>query len=224
MWLLDGLIELIAPTRCGGCELPGSVLCEACHAAALHATPEHCCPACGAPYGALVCTECWNRSFSFTQAVSAGELVGPLARAVVLHKDAGERRLGAELGALTAGAVPHEWLNWTQVVTWVPATQAAARRRGFDHGRGIAQAVAQRMQRPCVPLLSRATARDQRSLGRGARAQNASGSFGACTSPPGRVLLVDDVFTTGATLHAAAEALLEAGSTEVRIAAVARAW
>lgn len=224
MWLLDGLIELIAPTRCGGCELPGSVLCATCRAAVVHAFPENCCPACSTPHGALVCTECWNHSFSFTRAISAGELTGPLARAVVLHKDAGERRLGPELGTLVATAVPQDWSAWTDAVTWIPATDTAIRRRGFDHGQVLGEAVAQHLARPSALLLSRTAARDQRSLGRGARAQNASESFRARTAPPERVLLVDDVFTTGATLDAAAKVLLRAGCAEVRVAVVARAW
>ena len=77
---------------------------------------------------------------------------------------------------------------------------------------------------PLAEALQRTAARDQRALGRQERATNAAGTFVAIGRAPQRVLLTDDVFTTGATLDAAAAALLSAGTDAVRVAAVARAW
>jgi predicted amidophosphoribosyltransferase len=73
-------------------------------------------------------------------------------------------------------------------------------------------------------VLARGRTLDQRTLGRSGRARNAAGSFSAVGELAGRVVLCDDVFTTGATLDAAAAVLLEAGAEHVRCAAVARAW
>lgn len=224
MWLTETILELIAPTRCSGCDLPGAVLCERCRAESLHPEPANCCPSCGAPHGALVCTECWSTTFAFSRAVSVGELSGPLARAVVLHKDAGERRLGAVLGDLVAAAIPMSWTDWADTVTPIPATRAALRRRGFDHAHVIAEAIADHARLPLGPLLARHAAEDQRRLGRRERSQNAVGSFTVVAEVPERILVVDDVFTTGATLDAAANELLAAGAREVRVAVVARAW
>ena len=228
MRLIEGLAELIFPTRCAGCELPGALLCDACRARLPLIAPASACPRCGAPYGELVCTECWNREWSFEAALALGEFEAPLARAVVLHKDASEQRLGEVLGMLLAEAVQARWPAWAQTVTFVPATRQALQRRGFDHGRGIASALAAGLGVPVVEALVRREARDQRALGRKDRALNASGSFAArpdvAEAPPPRVLLCDDVFTTGATLDAAAAVLLGAGAEEVRCATVARAW
>ena len=224
MRLLEALAELVYPTRCAGCELPGAVLCDTCRDTLPRVDGAGACPRCGAPYGYLVCTECWNREWAFSAALSLGEFESHLARAVALHKDAGEQRLGAVLGSLLAEQVVSTWPGWAESVTFVPATRAALRRRGFDHGRAIAAEVAEQLGVPLVDVLQRAAAADQRSLGRIDRARNAAGSFSASERPGGRTLLCDDVFTTGATLDAAANVLLVAGASEVRCATVARAW
>lgn len=228
MGLLEGLAELLAPTRCAGCELPGDLLCPDCDDALPRIHPPHACPSCGAPFGALVCTECWATQFAFEAAIVLGELDVPLSRAVVLHKDAGERRLGGLLGRLLADRVRAEWSAWPSAVTWVPATRTALARRGFDHARAIAVPVADALEVPLLPLLARGMAADQRLLSRHQRAENAGGTFSAI-EPSGedvsaRVLVVDDVFTTGATLDAAAVTLLDQGVDAVRVAALARAW
>ena len=224
MRLLEALTELVYPTRCAGCEFPGAVLCDTCRDTLPRVDAAGACPHCGAPYGYLVCTECWSREWAFSAALSLGEFESQLARAVALHKDAGEQRLGAVLGSLLAEQVARTWPDWAESVAFVPATRAAMRRRGFDHGRAIAVTVAEDLGVPLVDPLRRAAAADQRLLGRADRARNAAGSFAATEPLTGCVLLCDDVFTTGATLDAAANVLLDAGASEVRCATVARAW
>jgi len=223
--LLEGLAELIAPTRCAGCELPGVLLCSRCLDALPRIAEERACPRCAAPYGSLVCTECWNSELAFDAALALGELDGALARAIVLHKDAGERRLGDLLGTMLAEQIARAWPDASgDAVCWVPATRAAVTRRGFDHGRALAEPLARALGAPLEPLLERARARDQRVLGRTQRLASASGSFSATVGTPARVLVVDDVLTTGATLDAAAHALRMAGAVSVRVAVLARAW
>lgn len=224
MALFDGLLELIAPTRCAGCDLPGQVLCAGCRSLAVRYLPSQSCPRCGAPFGAMLCTECHARVFAFEAALAVGELGAPLARAVVLYKDGGERRLAAVLGELVGCAVEGAWGAWPDCVSFIPATRKARSRRGFDHAEEIAIHVAKILGVPARPLLAREAAEDQRRLSREQRALNAGRGFSAVGKPPDRVLLVDDVFTTGATLDAAAGALLDAGAASVRVAVVARAW
>lgn len=221
--LLEALSELCFPTRCAGCELPGHLLCPDCRDALPAIDPTHACPRCAAPHGHLVCTECWDRTFAFEAAIALGELAVPLSRAIVLHKDAGERRLSAVLGSLLAEKTALAWPAWPDAVAFVPATSAALRRRGFDHAEAIAGACAGALGVPLLPVLFRERALDQRRLGRAERLERARGSFSAGESG-GRVLIVDDVLTTGATLDAAATALLDAGAEAVRVAVLARAW
>jgi predicted amidophosphoribosyltransferase len=222
--LSAGLLELLCPTRCAGCDLPGAVLCDQCERDLPRVDPATACPHCGAPFGALVCTECWNTAWSFDASVALGSLEPPLSRAVVLHKDASERRLAPVFGRLLAEVVRRDWPGWADCVTFVPATPKAVRRRGFDHAEAIAAAVAAALEMPLLPALARSAALDQRTLGRQARAANAAGSFAAVAPVSGQVLLVDDVMTTGATLDAAASSLITAGAEAVRCAVLARAW
>jgi predicted amidophosphoribosyltransferase len=143
---------------------------------------------------------------------------------VTLHKDAAELRLTPLLALLAADATG-EWLDWAGGVAVLPASPGAFGRRGFDHGALLAAEFARAAKLPALDLLRALPHRDQRRLSRGGRADNATASI--VTIPrahvPARVLVLDDVMTTGATLHAAAIALLEAGADEVRAVAVARA-
>ncbi|MCL2680182.1 MAG: hypothetical protein FWF11_01695 [Coriobacteriia bacterium] len=219
--------ELIAPTRCAGCERQGALLCHDCLLQlSAHYLPQQACHKCAGPYGALTCTECWDLQYSFSQALALGILDGALARAVVLYKDSNERRLADVLGHLLAKRVQAQWGRWAQIVCAVPASTEAVRRRGFDHGELLSRSVAAGLQIPAIQLLEQPQARrDQREL---SREQRLAGKQGfRCKRVrrlPKRVLLVDDVFTTGGTAQSATEALLAAGVKSVRLAVLGRAW
>lgn len=219
------MLELIAPTRCAGCDLPGAVLCERCRAATKSIDARWACPRCGAPFGYLTCTECWNRELTFEAAIALGVLERPLSRCITLYKDAGERRMAAELGGLLAQAL-RPWDGWGQCVVAIPASRAAIARRGFDHADALAAVLARDLGIPQAHALSHARARDQRGLTRIERRANVASALVAVPEAllGGQVLLVDDVFTTGATLDAAAGVLMAAGAHEVRAAVLARAW
>lgn len=222
--LLDALLEIIAPTRCAGCDLPGAVLCDACRARSRNVDRRWACPLCGAPFGTLTCTECWDREHAFSAAIALGTLERPLSRVITMYKDAGERRLAGELGGLLADAL-EPWRGWGDAVVWIPSSRAAIARRGFDHAEELAARTASRLALPLEPALAHLRALDQRGLSRDLRRANAAGSLTlARAAPVGNVILLDDVMTTGATLDAAAEALLRGGAAEVRAAVLARAW
>lgn len=106
-------------------------------------------------------------------------------------------------------------------VTWVPTTDARRRARGFDQAELLARAVARRLGRRCRSMLRRGTGPPQ--TGHTAEERRAGPSF-ALRHPhvAERVLLVDDVITTGSSAAAAARTLRAGGCSFVRLAAGAR--
>jgi predicted amidophosphoribosyltransferase len=107
------------------------------------------------------------------------------------------------------------------VVTWVPTTAARRRARGFDQAELLARAVGRRRGVPVRSLLRRVDGRAQ--TGRDAKDRRTGPEF---TARPGRrvatsVVLIDDIGTTGATLHAAAQVLAAAGWPEIHARTVA---
>jgi ComF family protein len=236
---LELALELVWPTRCAGCERLGTLLCDRCADALPRIEQASACPRCGAPAGRLVCTECTPvyeaTAFSFSQACCTLEFSELTRRVILAYKDGGERRLAQPLARLIAEALPFEWRRWADALTWVPADSEALRRRGFDHMELIACALAARVGLRAQPTLVKLPRADQRGLGRAQRKDNARVVFRACQRQtpqdshapnriPSRVLLIDDVFTTGATLDAATRVLLSSGAREVRVATIARVW
>jgi len=109
-------------------------------------------------------------------------------------------------------------------LTFVPADGDRARRRGHSPPRELAHRLGTTWQIPVEPLLrrSRPVAR-QTGLQRGERQSNMRGAFLASRECSGSIGVVDDVYTTGATVAAAASALRAAGAARVEVITFARA-
>ncbi len=243
----DATLEVVAeslwPTRCAVCDAPGEHLCEACARALPYIDTWRACPRCGAPYGSIQCTECnpiileaFKRDKPpFDYMASAVVLTDETRRMVIAYKDGGDRAMAAVLAEITARYVPPPWRNTPlalpspqapAVVTYIPATSSARRRRGFDHAALLAERTAENIGAECASLFRLPRSRDQRKLGRAGRLSNMKSSLTLApgASCPERVIVVDDVCTTGATLFAAADALRQAGSQEILGLTFARAW
>ena len=141
---------------------------------------------------------------------------GPARELVARLKYRNHRTTLAGLAAAMAAAV----VDVPDVVTWAPTTVDRRRARGFDQAQLLAGAVAHHLRRPCLALLERAPGPPQ--TGRPLRERRAGPRFVASEGVGGRVLLVDDVVTSGATCSAAAVALRGAGATAVDVVAAAR--
>jgi ComF family protein len=217
------LLDVVFPPRCAGCDRPGDLLCCACREALSLIDQSDACRRCGAPHGQPICSECGLRDFAFEQARCASLLAYPVSRAIVVLKDGGERRYAALLAEMLAQAA-EGWLGPEDLLVPVPASPQAVRRRGFDHAVHLARALGAMTGNPVQRVLLATPSADQRTLGRMDRFTNRAGAFAAARTISGaQVVLVDDVFTTGATLDAAARTLRAAGAARVRALAVARA-
>lgn len=231
--MVDALVELLWPTRCVGCDALGSLLCPECEADLPLIDPATACPHCGAPFGALVCTQCASSrpagGFPFTGARAAGRFEGTLARMLTLYKDEGEVRLAGPIARLLALAAGEDWRSWADILVFIPDSPEAFRRRGFDHMEKVVLLMGRMAHVEVCDALVCRKAVDQRALGRSGRARNVQGAFALVDDEVPRVrgrhvLLVDDVLTTGVTLGEASRTLLEGGAEEVRAVVCARAW
>jgi ComF family protein len=191
------------------------------------------CPVChahpGGPLGA--CPVCLDRLTAPVRLERVGQVEllwlgdydGPLRRAVRAVKYGGRRRLGATLGGRLGTAV--RAAGWpVGRVAHVPLHPARRRRRGYDQARVVACAAAKRLGAPEVRALRRVRAtRRQARLHGPQRDANVAGAFAVARMAPVPVVLIDDVWTTGATARACAAALRVAGARSVRVAVLARA-
>ena len=108
------------------------------------------------------------------------------------------------------------------VVTYVPTATKRMRVRGYDHAELIAREVAEMKSLPFRRLASRLTQSRQVGASRAVRLKQLDGAFGLVDEAPRRVLIIDDVVTTGATLEAMAVLLRRAGARDVSAAVFAQ--
>jgi predicted amidophosphoribosyltransferase len=147
--------------------------------------------------------------------------VGPARPFVQAWKEHGLRRLAplaAELVATHIGAPAAD------VIAYIPPDPTRQLTRSRHPAEALAAELARVWQLEPADLLARTrSARRQASLPRAARRANIAGSFAAAARSPARVVLVDDVYTTGSTASAAASALRSAGARRVDVVTFARA-
>ncbi|MER5498061.1 MULTISPECIES: ComF family protein [unclassified Streptomyces] len=216
---------LILPVSCGGCGGPRAELCEECRAQLLGGTPRRVRPA-PEPAGLPV--------------VHAAAAYEGAVRAVLLaHKERGALGLAGALGKALAGAVRagagRAGGDGPLLLVPVPSARRAVAARGHDPTRRIALAAAGELRRGgtgaqvAAVLRQRRPVADQAGLGARQRQVNLAGALevvagGERLLGAGRVVLVDDLLTTGASLAEAARAIGAAGgAADGRAAAVSGA-
>jgi len=237
----DAIVSLLFPAGCRICErlLTGASrvpICEEC-LSSFKRVPNIVCEVCGRPLTGmtqkegepLLCPACQDRTYAFERARSFALYEEAVVRAILLLKFEQIEPLGAWFSERLAELVSAEGATLAaDVVVPVPLHRERERERGYNQAALISKPLAKRLRLPHkAVLLMRTRARpDKQVLSLEERWESVRGAF---ATRPGsqvdnlRVLLVDDVLTTGATLDACARALREAGAKSVMGLTVARA-
>lgn len=168
------------------------------------------------------CMLCRSGRRGFDEAFCYGAYEGTLRKLIHLFKYSGMRRLAQPLGALLSDALPRD--RQFDLVTAVPLHWRRRWQRGFNQSELLGKAIAHARGIPTAKILRRGSAtRAQAGLSNAQRRENVAGAFRARRRVPGlRILLIDDVMTTGATLGSCARALKKAGAKSVAVLALAR--
>lgn len=228
------IIDLVYPPRCplcGGAIAMQTGLCPACWASlAIPGDPS--CRSCARPFGDAVangalCAPCMEKPPRH-DGIAAATLYNDASRKLVLGLKHGNRLALADLmGGLMAARLPHVDKEW--LIVPVPLHRWRIWHRGYNQAAELARSIAkQRGARLVVDLLERRKATPSLGgLGRSARERALSGAIGISArkrsiAKGARIVLVDDVLTSGATSDACVAALKRAGASEVLIACFAR--
>lgn len=237
----DAVVSVFFPAGCRICDrlLTGASrvpICREC-LATFQAAPERKCEICGRPLPSLtetegerpVCPACQEKTYAFERARSYGMYDGALVRAILLLKWERIEPLGAWFAQRLAEVARREGMaSETDVVVPVPLHQERERERGYNQAGLISKPLARKLGLPhkAVLLMRTRPRPNKQILSFEERWESVRGAF---ATRPGsqvdnrRVLLVDDVLTTGATLDACARALLDGGAKSVVGLTVARA-
>ena len=222
MWCDVRLLDLILPVRCVVCDAAGEQLCRACRDALPRLGPPLC-DRCGAPTAWPVarCRECSGRRLAFAAARAAVAYDERVRRLVRSWKERGLRTLAAAAADAVADALPPPPRATT--LTFVPPDRARDLERGHQPAERLARELGERWSLPALPLLGRTRpVPRQRGLSLPDRRRNVAGAFAPARESPSRVVLVDDVYTSGSTASTAASALRKGGARRVEVVTFAR--
>ena len=232
-----GLLDLVLPDVCAAChaaEAHSLNLCEACNVRLLSLVSLPYCVRCGqtlAPGQPELedgCPNCPKPLGRFGRVVRLGPYADPLKVIVRELKYRRQDRMRRRLGAMLARSAAQRCAEVRpELVLPVPMHWRRRLARGYDHARVLAGAVAGELHLPLGDELVRVRPTPpQAHLPRSRRLENVRGAF-TVGDPRGvegmRILLVDDVTTTGATADEAARTLLRAGASSVTLAVVCKA-
>lgn len=223
MNILERAIALVAPHCCLGCGVEDTLLCEQCAVGIIGLVPSRCYRCHVVTQQSKVCENCRRKVF-LTRVWVATEYNG-LAKDL-LYKLKFER-------AISASAIMAELLDETlpllpedTVVTYVPTTNSRVRLRGYDQSKCIAKQLAFRRKLVFEELLVRRTTSRQVGVDRKTRFEQLVNAFEPKSNKrikDAKILLIDDVLTTGATIESASTSLTKNGARQVEAAVFATA-
>ncbi|MBQ2618342.1 MAG: ComF family protein [Oscillospiraceae bacterium] len=212
--LISGLLDLLFPPKCAFCrrlvKSNNNLLCPTCRAN-LPYTEDG-----GAQHGDF-----------FRLCISALYYEDTVREALLRYKFQGSSGYAGTFGRLLADCIRANLRGQYDLISWVPLSRERLRERGYDQAMLLAQAAALELQDVAVSTLDKVrNAEKQSGVGSAEkRRANISGAYRVADAEliqGRRILLIDDIVTTGATLSECARTLLEGGASQVVCATVAR--
>ena len=216
--ILFGVVDWVLPPSCPGCGIEGEILCKDCESKIDRLVGKHC-QFCGqAVRGSDICGDCRNRAHSYEAYRGYGSYTGVLRDAILNLKYKNDIGIARVLAQYLENVV--QTSNWDfDLVVPVPLSLQKLEERGYNQASRLAKPLAARLgklYRPDSLMRIRETS-SQVGLDFQARLENVQNAFRADPKiiKGKSILLVDDVFTTGATLESAASELKLAGAKHV---------
>ncbi len=234
--LFQAAVSLLYPATCTICRKhvrAGEYLCDSCQAKVVRIVPPFC-ETCSEPFDgsintAFTCANCAHRTIYFKTAVAVYRGRGIVRDVIHEFKYNRQIHLRHLVARWLCAALDDERLRGQkfEVVVPVPLHPARQRERGFNQASLLAKLLSAQTSIPCRPLLKRVRyTTTQTALDRSERMENLHNAFRLRKNADVRglrVLLIDDVLTTGSTLNECARVLKRAGATSVHSATAARA-
>ncbi len=221
MAFFETLVSLIAPHSCLLCQAEGGLLCHECALKAIVVKHPTCYRCNRLSDGGKTCTSC--RSSTGLSGVTVAAYYGGVIKDLIHQlKYERARAAGEVLAALIVARLDSTRFD---LVTAVPADPGRRRRRGYNQAELVAKAISKDTGLPYVDVLMRVKPVHQIGAERKQRLEQIKGAFMPFRElfiKDARVLVVDDVVTTGATLAECAKVLKQAGAKRVWGAAVAK--
>jgi ComF family protein len=228
------LLEIIYPRCCICCGDPllfrGSLrfpICASCEQSLTLIEAERRCFVCSIPLISELqcCTRCCERRFSFTSNFSLYEYRGAIRQIISQFKFSNRRSLAALIARLLRPELERRFEGLPVIP--VPGSRRSVRRRGWDPMLEVARALHRTAGTETLALLVRRDGRPQKGLHYQERMENIRGTIQlrrpgrSAVGLPARVVLLDDIFTSGATADECTRVLLSAGVREVSVLTLA---
>lgn len=220
MALLDKVIGLVAPHTCLVCGREGGLVCVWCQNDAFDSLPSRCYRCHKQTEDNAVCQQC--RRISPLKHVWVRTDYDELAKKVI-HK---YKFLHARAGAVDIAKLMAQGLPYFEdtIVVPLPTATKRVRQRGFDHTLLLASHLSTELSLDCASLLVRIGQSQQVGTKRSQRIKQVQGAYLVSGEVLGKkILLVDDVTTTGASIEEAARVLKKAGARQIDAAIFAQA-
>jgi ComF family protein len=228
--IFEQFIDLIFPPRCNICKAKsGKIVCEACESKIKYLKPPIC-RICGEPkdkyFKGELCEDCAIEAPPFIIARSIALYEGPIKDTIHKFKFDGRTRLSSFLGGLMISYLGNGDIKMDIIDTVVPVplSKNRVKQRGYNQSKLLAEEIAKHfsIKLDHVSLKKIKDVTPQFELAREQRLTHVKGAFESAPVA-GNILLIDDIYTTGATAKEASSALKSAGAKKVFVLTLARA-